>query len=45
MIFRKRLAGHLFGHQEMSECFGSYFKKSRVAVVFGSRQPIIVHFC
>ncbi len=27
MIFPKRLAGHLFGHQEMSECFCFYFRK------------------
>lgn len=27
VIFPQWLAGHLFGHQEMSECFCSYFRK------------------
>lgn len=27
MKFPKCLAGHLFGHQEMSECLCSYFRK------------------
>lgn len=43
MIFLKCLAVHLFGHQDMSEWFCSYFRKytslcgqfSRVAAVVG----------